>query len=280
MLGRLLKYEWKSSGKITLLLNAYIIMITVCGIIMIKSGFFNQMMTGGITSQGKFSIFAVIGALLATAYFISMIAVAIAVVLFQIFRFYKNYYTDEGYLMHTLPVSSAQLILSKGLFAFGAILLTSIILMLSAFSVILTAAPAADQQEILYVLRTFIPASAKEFGWSPAWLVFYMIVLTIISGAHSIFAFYAALSIGQRFAKHKIIGAIIAYAVMNMAEQAISLISMFLSGWTALMSNQSPASAILIAQKSLHLSLVLSIGITIAYWFITNYMMKKRLNLE
>lgn len=280
MLGRLLKYEWKSSGKITLLLNAYIILITLGGFIMIKSGFFNAMMNRQTASQEEFSLLTLIGMLLITAYFISIIAVAIAVVLFQIFRFYKNYYTDEGYLMHTLPVSSTQLILSKGLFAFGAIVLTCVILMASAFLLVLTAAPVAERQDIIEAFSMLLPMLSKELGWPPALLILYMVALTILSTAHSILAFYAALSIGQRFARHKIIGAILAYVIMNMAEQISSVIFMFLSGWNSMMASQNSVGAIRFVRKSFYLSFIMTLIITVIYWVITNYMMKKRLNLE
>ena len=279
MLGRLLKYEWKSSGKITLLLNAYILLITLCGIAMIKFGFFNAMAARRAASREDLSLPALIDALLVGAYCISIIAVAIAVVLFHIFRFYRNYYTDEGYLMHTLPVSSAQLILSKGFFAFGAIILTSAILMLSAFSVTYTAAPPAERQELLTQIRTLIPSAAQELDCPPALFVLYMTVLTIVSGAHTIFSFYAALSIGQRFVRHKIIGSIIAYAVMNMAEQILSLILLFLCGWNSMIMEQNYAATITIVRKSFLFSLIVTSFITVVYWFITNYMMKERLNL-
>lgn len=280
MLGKLLKYEWKSSGKITLLLNAYIVLITVLGLIVIKSGFFYKVMPGEPASQDAFSIQATIGALLIGAYFVSIIAVAAAVILFQVFRFYKNYYTDEGYLMHTLPVSSVQLILSKGLFATAVTLITGIVITLSGFFILFTASGPAEQQEFLQAVQTLIPSAAKEFGWPPAGVVLYMIVLAVLSCIHSILAFYASLSIGQRFTRHKIIGSIIAYAILNMAEQIVSLICMFIIGWNSSIINTPPDKLSLYMNKALLLSLIITLAVTTVYWFITDFMMKKRLNLE
>ena len=54
MLGKLLKYEWKSSGKITLLLNAYIILITIFGMIMLQSGFFDELIEGSQAAHNRF----------------------------------------------------------------------------------------------------------------------------------------------------------------------------------------------------------------------------------
>lgn len=279
MLGKLLKYEWKSSGKITLLLNAYIILITIFGMIMLQSGFFDELIEGSQADR-EISAPLIIGSLLVSAYFISMIAVAIAVTLFQVFRFYKNFYTDEGYLMHTLPVSSTQLILSKGLVAFGVLTLSSIILMISGFSIVFRAAPAAERPNLQIVFQEMIPTLAREFGWPTHIFIIYLILATILSGIHAILSFYAALSIGQRFAKHKIIGSIIAYTILNMVEQTISIALMFACGFHRLMISGQHTDVAVFSGSIMFVSIAVTLVLIVAYWFITDYTMRKHLNLE
>lgn len=272
MLTKLLKYEWKSSGKLTLLLNAYIVLITSLGIIMIQSGLLEQMMRSIESEEGsRPGILGIVGSILIFTYVISIIAVSIAVCLYQIFRFYKNYYTDEGYLMHTLPVTPNQLILSKGIFAFIATLLTGVIVIVSIFSIILLSCPVSERAQFWVEMRNALPEVAQECGFSTGMLIFIGILHVIITGAHSILAFYAALSIGQLFEKHKIMGSILAYGIISTIEQTVSMVLMFLI---------MPDNAVSYARVSLIYPLVFSLVTSIAFWFITSLIMKNKLNLE
>lgn len=272
MLTKLLKYEWKSSGKLTLLLNAYIVLITVLGVIMIQSGLLEQMMnTMASEAEAKSSVLGIVGSVLIFTYVISIIAVSVAVCLFQIFRFYKNYYTDEGYLMHTLPVTPNQLILSKGIFAFVATLLTGVIVIVSVFSIILTSCPVDERVQFFTEMRKVLPEISQECGFSSGMLIFIGTLHVIVTGVHSILAFYAALSIGQLFEKHKIMGSILAYGIICTIEQTVCMISMLLI---------TPHSSALYARISLIYPLVFSSITSIAFWFITSHIMKNKLNLE
>ena len=120
MLGKLLKYELKATaryfvpllatfGGITLLFKLFMIMI----------GFGNDPL------RMTFSIFIV------TIYVVAVIALFLMCFIISFYRFYKNFYTDEGYLSFTLPVSVNLQILSKLLISIFWVVISSVAFMFS-----------------------------------------------------------------------------------------------------------------------------------------------------
>ena len=68
-------------------------------------------------------------------YIICLAALSLCVTLCTVIRFYKNFFTDEGYLMFTLPVKTSDLILSKTLVAVIWRLISFLFIILSVFGI-------------------------------------------------------------------------------------------------------------------------------------------------
>ncbi len=98
MLGKLLKYEIKSSARNFILLYIGLIAVTIMQVYLNKYNYFDIELLEFIVafSLGGLSIFIFISTLVCIHN-----------------RFKKNLFTDEGYLMFTLPVKTSQLINSK-----------------------------------------------------------------------------------------------------------------------------------------------------------------------
>ena len=102
MLGKLIKHEFRATGRI--LLPVYLVMLLTAALV---RGF--QVLTE--QTAGEFMrALAVLSVLLFSA---AVFGGSILAFVLMIYRFYKNLMTDEGYLMFTLPVSRSQLIWSK-----------------------------------------------------------------------------------------------------------------------------------------------------------------------
>lgn len=84
---------------------------------------------------------SVLMGLLNVAFWIFVVATGAITALLMIYRFYKNYMTDEGYLMFTLPVNRHQLIWSKLL---SALLYTAASAVAVTLSILLVLLPIAD----------------------------------------------------------------------------------------------------------------------------------------
>ena len=55
----------------------------------------------------------IVGTLMVMLYIFGIIAIGIITIVVLVMRFYKNLFTSEGYLMHTLPVKASQHLNSK-----------------------------------------------------------------------------------------------------------------------------------------------------------------------
>lgn len=96
MLKQLLKYEFKATGRTYG--GLYLALVALA----VLSGF-------SLRSSSKDNF----ASLLLFAYIIVAVAVAVVSVMTIVTRFTRNLLGREGYLMHTLPVTESQLILSK-----------------------------------------------------------------------------------------------------------------------------------------------------------------------
>ena len=115
-------------------------------------------------------------------------------------RFYKNYLTDEGYLMFTLPVSVHSMIFSKLIVAIVWIILTVLVMLLGI------GVAVADSGFLQLVVRIagqavwFTTAEEKLYA---AGLLAELGVVVLIGMACSMMQFYAAMSLGYGFTGHK-----------------------------------------------------------------------------
>ena len=111
MLRKLIKYDKRALRKISL---SMILVALVAGLL---SGLC-------LRFQDKASEYLVLELLISLVNLISFFALTVSmlvVIVFVALRFYRNFYTDEGYLTFTLPVRRTQLMFSKTYVGFSAI---------------------------------------------------------------------------------------------------------------------------------------------------------------
>ena len=128
MLSKLLKYELRASGRI--LLPVYALLLASAGFYKLAAD--HPYRTGAAS---------VLMGLLNVAFWIFVVATGAITALLMIYRFYKNYMTDEGYLMFTLPVNRHQLIWAKLL---SALIYTAASAVAVTLSILLVLLPIAD----------------------------------------------------------------------------------------------------------------------------------------
>ena len=103
MLGKLIKYDLLADYK--KYIAVYISMAATSVLLL----FFDKM-TSWINNNNFLNLMTVVFAVL---FLIISVISAVMLLVFSTIRFYKNIVRDEGYLMHTLPVPTWQLIASK-----------------------------------------------------------------------------------------------------------------------------------------------------------------------
>ena len=209
MLKQLLKYEFKATGRTYG--GLYLALVALA----VLSGF-------SLRSSSKDNF----ASLLLFAYMVVAVAVAVVSVMTIVTRFTRNLLGREGYLMHTLPVTESQLILSKLISSVVWMLCSSIVGIFS-FAVMLLAlslnSAALQQlpelwQKVVEIFREIFRMTGSS-GW--LWLAFETLngLVALVS---SILCIYAACMIGHQFKKHMVPAGILAFFLLSFLQNWLS----------------------------------------------------------
>jgi hypothetical protein len=282
MLGKLIKYEFKATTRIILLFWLALLVVSVINYFLMPWTDTGQSIYGSTPlGQGDAmeTVMTVMRSIVFIMYILFAAAAAVVPIVIVIMRFYKML-GDEGYLYFTLPVTTKQHIFSKLITAAIWGICSIILVGLSVLIVI-------GRHEVF----TSIPklwGEAVDFGIHPGiWLlcIAIMVVLYVISG---ILQVYTAISIGPHITSSRIGGSIIAYILVYIATQIISLIGSsilfaitFNDGFSSYSGAYSEISMInSVFFSYFALLLVMNLAITIPCFFITHHMLNKKLNLN
>ena len=280
MLGKLIKYEWKSLSRQFLVMLAILAGTTlVSSLIIVSINFeFDDV-------NENYSLFMLIGSVL--IYYLGLIVCSIGTSLIVAIRFYKSCYTDAAYLTHTLPVSARQLVGAKTIASCLIQFLSSITVFLSIivyFAVIIAAVLGSDTKSYTGTMSFAMLSTEfqQSLGVTLTQYCVFLIGYSLIGCITGCCILLGCVSLGQLYTKHRILGAILAYFIVTMIMQVITYLAMLpaygklfaasAAGDTLpLMSFMMPAFIAI---------LITTIILAIAMYFINIHMMTKKLNLE
>jgi DNA polymerase-3 subunit beta len=205
MLGKLLKYEIKSTARIFLPLYVSLVLLAVISNIFFK-----------INNNELFM--NIISVISTSAYVFIIIAIFVLTLLVMIQRFYKNLLGDEGYLMFTLPVKTGEHIVSKLLTSMMWVITSTIVTIVSVLIISYNENTFASLQNAISQVFSEI---SRVFGINGyAYLIEFFIFLLMVL-ATNILMIYASIAVGQLVSKHKVLGAFGAYLGFYILSQII-----------------------------------------------------------
>lgn len=295
MLGKLIKHEWKSTYKFPLILNIFIGILTLIGCLSFHAPFWRQLLTAD--TLPSFSFFDFLSIVFLIVYYVAIIVASFGITIYFAIRYFKTMYTDEGYLTHTLPVSAKQLVLSKAIISIIWHLINVIIVFASMYVLIYSMfknlVPTEYWNEVTDVIHSYIPALADAFkastGISFTTFAALMVLFIIASSFSGTFTVYFCISIGQLFKKHKLVASILTYLVYSTVLQiAVSLVALPITMHKALSVNYMDVSdPIAVSMSSLtasiptfYVSAAIAVIGSIAFYFISEYIARRKLNLD
>ena len=217
MLGKLLKHEFRATGRILLPLMGAVIVLALLAngsMIMLANGMADS------PAAAKFAGLRILLILIVVMFFIGIVTMAVMTVVLMVSRFYRNLLKDEGYLMFTLPVSTHELVWAKLIVSFvwfiAAGLLIFLVLSLSALNL--------SGTELRLIFEQFpswseIREALKEAGiLDRATLMLVQgILVVILSTLVTCLHFYAGMSLGHMFAKNRILLSIAFFIAISIA---------------------------------------------------------------
>ena len=206
MLGKLLKYEIKAMGRVMLPLYAVLLFL---------AGFLALNLRLGMNPAIRMIVdkFAVISGFL---FVIGIITVGVVMIVMVVQRFYKNLLGNEGYLMFSLPATTLEHILSKGISSLIWILVGGAAGIAAGFLMVSIVSDVPEFLRELQQLREMI--FSDRMGE-----IILVIVLLIVGIMESLCKVYAAIAAGHQFNSHRLLFSAVAYIVFGIIETVISL---------------------------------------------------------
>ncbi len=262
MLKKLLKYEYRATYKLYLIL--YLIVIGLA--------FINRLLYALDFSRNV--VLSVLSGMFTVTIVLSCIGLYFATLIFILFRFYKNLFTDEGYLMFTLPVSPLKLIISKIIVGMTWII-GSMVVIGASVAIMLFNTSTLDTLKELWNLMGY---NIFDLLFDGEILQFVIFIVNYIVGVLSTICFiYLAVAFGQvMMPRHKIAGSILSYFIITIINSILSsIISLIYYKITDydLAASQLPSSFY-------GLSALLNIGFVLVSIALVNKICKNHLNLS
>ncbi|MBO5302574.1 MAG: hypothetical protein J6A92_00830 [Lachnospiraceae bacterium] len=270
MLGKLYKHEFKETAKPLIPLNLVLIVFTVIGAIMLNTN---------LLQNENFEILAVTCMML---YMMSIFTVFIVTMVYLTIRFYKTMYSRQGYLTHTLPVSTSSIINTKIVVSSIWMFVATVITVLSVIILIRVLAGNEWDSAVWQEASVEFP---EAFGMQLSEFIIWMVVLCVVSCVASILMLFVSLAIGQLFNQHRVLASIITYIVIYIIQQIVGTISVLIMGIGSLDNITIDAASSTFDVGAFYrgifwMGLIQSLIFGIIFYVLCHYFTRKKLNLE
>ncbi len=227
MLRKLLKHEFRATGRVMVPLYLLVLLLALLtrGI-----GFFT------VTSVNQslelhvpvgFNPLDILFGILSFAFIIGLVAVFVVAFALMVLRFRNNLMADEGYVMFTLPVSTHQLVWSKLLVSTVWFLGACVIDVMAFF---LLAADGSFLGALWQGIGELLSQLNAYYLGNGVLLIVELILLVVISCLGNWLTFYAPMSIGHAFAKHKMLLSVVFFFAIQTVVQFISGMALMAGG--------------------------------------------------
>lgn len=277
MLGKLIKQEWRSTWKIPTLLIGILFLATI--LLSLSVG-----VPAWKLERVEMSYTALLLILLCYAVWIGC---TWGVILYLTIRYYKSMYTDEGYLTHTLPVTTNQLLVSKALNFWIWNLLTTAAITISvcAFVAVVSVLESGDLSFVVEIIDGFkelchaINSSAYALPWQ--FFLISLLVCMVVTSLSGVLMIIGSVNIGQLWARHRVAGAVLVYIGIYLVQQFVLqiLISNVMFAYM-IRGIQTTSAAVTTVNKMAWIVTVDSILFAVALYIASYFILKKRVNVE
>ncbi len=288
MLGKLLKYEFRATARVFLPMYALLAVMSAAA----------RLVYGAQMSRAQGTLLNILTVVVTVAVIGLLAAVGVVTLILICRRFWNNLLGREGYLMNVLPVTGAGHVWAKLIaaavwtVASAAVSAAALYIMLSGFG---ESIGVREFWEFLRSLREVL----KSYGivGQADLLMTQIVVFILLSLLSSVLKIYASMAVGQLASKHRIWASVGAYFGIGIAESTLFSRLLFLralrhSGAKLgfgvhidldLQSLESFEDFCRIL-PSINSEVVLMLGLTLifcaALFFVTQWLLKKHLNLQ
>lgn len=288
MLGKLIKHEWKSVYKINCIMIGAVVLMTLLGCIAIRFTSITEIFENEyIFEEEPMIAFIMMMSMVASfvLYVLTLMGAVYGVLIYTSVHFYKTMYTDEGYLIHTLPVTPHQILISKTLVSGIWYALVTLAVTVSIFSivfsvggVVIDAVPDVTWADFWSTLGEIWTEMQGAMGAQMIHAIIVIVLLVLVGPFCGIMMLFGAITLGQLSKKHKVMMSILAYIAVSMINGFFAFVTeLFISMFSGFTMNEVSTGYMLMQYD---FSLLQSVAMGVALYFISHYIITKKLNLE
>lgn len=274
MLGKLIKHEWKSTYRMGCLMLFITLIITFMGWLSFQSPVWRRLGEGRYT----FSPLDFISTIVLLMYVFMLVGVSYGILIYLGVHFYRTMYTDQGYLTHTLPVGKHQLLCSKILVCGLWLLIVYAAVVLSGMTVVGTLVGSFFPDG--YVWADFwdevLPAMGELFELLELDYGFYLVIFIlslVVSPFITVTILFGAVTLGQLFARARVLMAILCYLGVGMVNSLVSTIVQSLITVSTIEFGT-------VMNVSTNSSMIVQLAAAVLLYFTSYQILTKRLNMQ
>ena len=288
MLGKLLKYEFRATARIFLPMYALLLVMSAVA----------RLIYGAQMNEAQGVLLNLLTVVVTVAVIGLLVAVSVVTLILICRRFWNNLLGREGYLMNVLPVSSTEHVWSKLIAAAVWTIASTVISVVSLYIMLSGFVKIGSFRDLWELLRT-AGEVLREYGAAGQarlllcqGILFILLVLLV-----NVLRIYAAMSIGQLANKHRIWASTGAYFGIGIAESILYSRVFILRAFhytgakiaggmqfelntDALETFDDLRTALPVINTELAWMLALTLVFCAALFFVTQWLLKKHLNLQ
>ena len=278
MLKKLIKYEWKATKRIFFPLYGAMLLAALVNGVFLR---FDDVMKNDLTNGIKgLMVFAYVAIIIATF-------VMTAVVMIQ--RYYKNVLGREGYLMNTLPVTGTELIWSKAIVATIWFVGSTFVVMISLPLIFFITSPETFQEffGVFFSTELWNRITSDISNINFVFWALELLLFAIVSCFAGCMKVYAAMSMGHLVHKSRMIASVGFFIAFDFAEKMLMLIVSYIIAFVCnlgigkwILEFLSKGNGIVGVHAAFLGTILCSLIITIIYFFLSKFILDKKLNLE
>lgn len=288
MLGKLIKYEWKSVSRFCSIALLVLVGISLLGSIYYISPLWNGLMDiekSGALGEGVIIPFLT-GLTSFFAYILVVVGVLYGAYLYLLIRFYRSMYSNEGYLTHTLPVTPQQLLISKLLVSGVWCFITEVVACLSIFLLVFVfmwgLIPAGERHWLMPEIFSSMKMTFEMAGINLTSFEIVVFLAALIGPFTAMSLYFCGITLGQLAKSHRglmaVLGCIGVYFVnwiVNFIVQMIFSVGTMLT----MISQYENGRYTGMPTVSYYVQLAVTLAMGVGAFFLTRYIVSKKLNL-
>ena len=277
MTVKMIKYEFKQMSPVLLVAFIALFFVTLIGFLI---GVLPILIFGGKDlGTGIWSILMASISFLAYAFILMVIAIGMNI--FIGYRFYKSMYSSTGYLTHTLPLSTNELILGKTIPAIAVQILIDLMVIISGVIIFLGYYVAKDGfDNAIYNISSLLQIFEGRYFYTGFGIVLAVTMFgisAVIQTVSGTFVLLLSASIGQLFNSHRILMGVVSFIVINRIIAALEWIINLIVTEVAKADYYSRGTGTII---SLIFIAMINIAVLIISYVLNYYIISNKLNLE